>query len=282
VDVLVSQPAAFLGEVRCPVRELMSAVDQRNPKRLERPLEATTNKRGKLYFEVCFVPYQAPGQHHGEREWQSSRAIQNDHNDRSRHMMDSQGMSSLQRGNSHNSHYRESPGTNPGLFRSGSNQISNAGSGIIGPETGQGVGQLQVEVLAAYNLEDKAVASFVDGKSDPYVKVRLKHIGHDGKKVESKSQRTRTVMDDCNPKWNHPDDRPFIFEVVELEGEVVCEVFSQASLMQKLGGDPPLGKMIIPIQQIVQNYGQTMKIRDRLTDAQSGELEVAIGFNFNR
>jgi len=126
-------------------------------------------------------------------------------------------------------------------------------------------GTLSVRIIAAYDLVNTD-SGILGDVSDPYVTLRL------GSQSEKIRKRTATINNNLNPVWN---TQPFLLPLQHEDDTLYLEVWDE----DMMTSDDFLGRIVIPLYRIVMGEPNTaIRIRDRLTDTQHGELEVEIGF----
>lgn len=132
-------------------------------------------------------------------------------------------------------------------------------------DAGGNIGIISVRIIAAYNLVNMDTGLFGD-VSDPYVTMRLKT------QSDKQRKRTKTINNDLNPRWN---SSPFLFPIHSPNEDLLLEVYDD----DMLSGDDFIGRMVIPLSNIVAHPNKPLRIRDHLQDIDHGELEVEVGFS---
>lgn len=120
------------------------------------------------------------------------------------------------------------------------------------------LGVLMVRVIQGHDLLNKDTGIGGD-VSDPYVKVCL------GGEI----QKTRTINNDCNPKW---DSEPFHFDVFSSE-EVLELVVMDANTITS---DSFLGRLKVPLESLISNPDVLIKSQEDLQEVRKGQLEVEV------
>lgn len=127
------------------------------------------------------------------------------------------------------------------------------------------IGVLNCRVVAAYNLVNMDTGLFGD-VSDPYVTLKLMS------EPESAKKMTKVINNDLNPVWN---GELFTFDVKSPTDWLMLEVWDS----DYLSSDDFLGRMPIPLSDILNGPSNSYRIKDHLKDIRHGELEIMVWFS---
>lgn len=92
----------------------------------------------------------------------------------------------------------------------------------------------------------------------------------------SKTERTKTINDDLNPRWNAT---PMLFSVTDPGQVLKLEVFDEDPGVNIIKGDDSLGHLQVPIAHLMQlGAREPVNLRENLCDVAHGSLEVELAF----
>lgn len=159
-------------------------------------------------------------------------------------------------GTVHNMH----PGYRPGAGYAGPGSAQPTPSNPL--PTGQVFGKLKVRIIHAYRLKNTDLGVEPGHVSDPFVVIKL------GKQPK-KEHKTDVVHNNLNPAFNSPN---FEFDVQDEDDFLKIEVFNASQFYSH----DSLGKLSIPLHDIVSYPGEVQPRRDHLQNGGEGELEYEI------
>jgi len=135
-----------------------------------------------------------------------------------------------------------------------------AATAVAKPAESQKMGFIQIKIVAAYNLKNTDSGVFGD-VSDPFVTV----------KIGESEQKTSTIKNDLNPKWQ--DGNFFTFDVMTGQNTLELEVFNEKNFSKS----DSLGKTTVAIGSLGRSAWTPF--REKLHDSTDSELEFEVRFD---